>query len=216
MVPWLTSPVEKSRPICSLFGLVLTDKTYMRTLDLNPHKKYDSETVMQWFEEFCAPICNFRVARYKFSKVYQKQGETIDTFNNRILKTSNQWEFSDPDEHLIDVIIFGMSIIKAQNELLQTPKTLNLQQYLTVCHHYESLKLHIKQIRLSKSMDYICQHHNKKKGQSQSSQSNQAAQSEQGSNQRGSSQNNMRLEQSQPFYQSSMSTKCYYCGLTKI
>ena len=100
---------------------------------------HDIDYGMQKFEEFCAPICNFR-----FSKVYQKQGETIDTFYNKILKICNQCEFSDPDERLIDAIIFGMSIVKAQDTLLQTPKTLSLQQCLTVCRYYESLKLHIE------------------------------------------------------------------------
>ena len=34
--------------------------------------KYDINYVMQQFEEFCAPICNFRAARFKFTKVFQK------------------------------------------------------------------------------------------------------------------------------------------------
>ena len=54
-----------------------------------------------------------------------------------------------------------MSIVKAQGKLLQTPKTLNLQQCLTVCRHYESLKLHIEQIRPGKSVDYLRKCHNK-------------------------------------------------------
>ena len=117
----------------------------------------------------------FEAVRFRFSKVSQKQGETIDTFYNRILKICNQCEFSDPDERLIDAIIFVMSIVKAQDKLLQTPKTLHLQQCLTVCRHFKSLKLHIEQIQPSKSMDYLKQHHNKKNGQgSQSSQSPQS------------------------------------------
>ena len=88
---------------------------------------------MQQFEEFCAPICNFEAARFKFSKVSQKQSETINTFYNRIFKICNQFEFSDPDQRLIDAIIFGMLIVKAQGKLLQMPKTLNLQQCLTAC-----------------------------------------------------------------------------------
>ena len=78
------------------------------------------------FEELCVPICNFRAARFKFSKVYQKQGERVDMFSNRILKICSQCEFSDPDERLIDAIIFGMSIIKAQDKLLQMPKNSQL------------------------------------------------------------------------------------------
>ena len=57
--------------------------------------------------------------------------------------------------------------------LLQTPKTLTLQQCLSVVRHYESLKLHIQQIRLdTRSVDYLrpC-HSNKKKGSGQGTQS---------------------------------------------
>ena len=116
---------------------------------------HDIDYVMQQFEEFCALICNFRAARFKFSKVYQKQGENVDIFYNRTLKICHQCEFSDPDECLIDAIIFGMSIVKAQDKLLQMPKPLNLQQCLHVCRHYESLKPHIEQIRPGKSVYYL-------------------------------------------------------------
>ena len=115
--------------------------------NLPPHLANDVDHVLQWFEEYCEPICNFRATHYKFTKVSQWQDEAIDTFNNRILKLAHQCDFSDIDECLIDAIIFSTNCVKAQDKLLQTPKTLSLQQYLTVCPHYESLKLHIQQIR---------------------------------------------------------------------
>ena len=46
----------------------------------------------------------------------------MDMFYNRILKICSQCEFSDPDEQLIDAI-FGMSTVKAQDKLLNVPKT---------------------------------------------------------------------------------------------
>ena len=112
-------------------------------------------TVMLWFEEFCAPICNFRATHFKFTKVHQNQGETIDTYFSCILKICNQCEFSDPGERLIDAIVFCTSIVKAQDKLLQTPKTLSLQQCLIVCRHYKSLKMHIEQIAPNRSEDYL-------------------------------------------------------------
>ena len=107
--------------------------------NLLPNHKYDIDYVLQCFKEFCEPICNFRAIRFKFTKVFQHQGETIDTFYNGIIKLSKQCEFSDPYECLNDTIIFGTNCIKAQDKLLQTPKTVNCQQCLTVCRHYESL-----------------------------------------------------------------------------
>ena len=50
--------------------------------NLSPHQANDIEPVMQCFEEFCEPICNFRAARFRFTKVFQQQGESIDTFYN--------------------------------------------------------------------------------------------------------------------------------------
>ena len=71
----------------------------------------------------------------KLSKVYQKQGETVDAFYNKILKICNQCEFSDPIERLIYAIIYGMSIVKAQVKLLQTLKT----QFATVVNCLQTL-----------------------------------------------------------------------------
>ena len=123
--------------------------------NLLPHQKYDVDYVFRRFEGFCEPICNFRMASFKFSKVYQHNGESVDVFYNRILKTARQCEFPDMDDHIIDAIIFGTNCVKAQDKLLQTPKTLLLQQCLSVVWHYESLKLHIQQIRPDKNIDYL-------------------------------------------------------------
>ena len=82
-----------------------------------------------------------------------------------ILKVAKQCEFSNIDERLIDAIIFGTNCTKAQDKLLQTPKTLSLQQCLSVCQHYESLQLHIQHIRPDKLIDYLRKcHQGKKKG----------------------------------------------------
>ena len=133
------------------------------SFNLLPHQANDIELVMQCFEEFCDPICNFRAARFHFTMVFQQQGETIDTFYNHILKLARQCDFSDMDERMIDAIIFGTNCIKAQDKLLQTPKMLSLQQCLTVCRHYESLSLHKQQIRPDKHVEYLRKCHQKSK-----------------------------------------------------
>ena len=147
--------------------------------NLQLHQANDVNYVLQCFEEFCEPICNLRVARFKFTKVSQWQGEKVDTFYNRILKLACQCDFSNMNERLIDAIIFGMTCVKAQDKLLQTPNTLNLQQCLTVCRHYESLSLHIQQIRSGSGSDrqveFLCKCHpkTKKSGQSKPQQKGQ-------------------------------------------
>ena len=87
--------------------------------------------------------------------MYQYNGESIDVFYNRILSTAEQCEFPDMDDHIIDAIIFGTNCVKAQDKLLQTPKTLSLQQCFSVVRDYESLKMHIQQIRPDKIIDYL-------------------------------------------------------------
>ena len=158
--------------------------------NLLPHQKYDVDYVLTRFEEFCEPICNFHMARFKFSKVHQHNGESVDVFYNRILKIARQCKFPDMDDQIIDAIIFGTNCIKAQDKLLQTPKTLTLQQCLSVVHHYESLKLHIQQIRPNtKSVEYLRRHHSGKKKSSGQPQSNNFSQNQ---NQRGCSQSQLR------------------------
>ena len=98
------------------------------SFNLPPHQANDVQHVLQQFEEFSEPICNFRATRFKFTRVSQRQGEGVDTFYNRIPKLARQCEFSDVNERLIDAIIFGTTCVKAQDKLLQTPKTLSLQQ----------------------------------------------------------------------------------------
>ena len=136
------------------------------SFNLLPHEANGVGLVIQRFEEFCEPICNFRAARFKFTKVFQQQGEAINTFYNQILKLANQCEFSNMNERLIDAIIFNTNCIKAQDKLLQTPRMLSLQQCLTVCRHYESLKLHIQQIRPDKHVEYLKKCHQKSKQKS--------------------------------------------------
>ena len=114
-------------------------------------------------------------------------------------------QFSDIDECLIDAIIFGTNCVKTQDKLLQTPKTLSLQQCLTVCWYYESLKLHIQQIRPG-SNKYVelqkkCHPKNKKPVSSQS-QNNPKYQSR--SQPIDTRQQSQRMNKTQ--------RKCYGCG----
>ena len=102
-------------------------KIFTRISICHHHLKHDVDHVFKWFEEFCKPICNFRMARFKFSKVHQYQGESIDMFYNCILKVARQCEFSNVNGRLINAIIFGTNCVKAQDKLLQTPKMLLLQ-----------------------------------------------------------------------------------------
>ena len=56
-----------------------------------------------------------------------------------------------------------MTITKAQEKLLQMPITLTLDQCLSICRHYESLKYHLEMIK-PRSVEYLQKRHNKSKG----------------------------------------------------
>ena len=103
-----------------LIGEGLDGGDIYENFNLPPHLRHDVDHVFKQFEEFCEPICNFRMARFKFSKVHQYQGELIDVFYNQILKVARQCEFSNIDERLIDAIIFGTNCTKAQGKLLDS------------------------------------------------------------------------------------------------
>ena len=133
--------------------------------NLKVHQQYDLELIWSLFDKHCEPTCNFCAARWKFRTVAQAPSETLDTFYNRILKLAKQCQFKPVEEksRLIDVIIYGTSITKAQAKLLQTPITLTLDQCLGICRHYESLKYHLETIK-PKTVEYLQKRYNKSKG----------------------------------------------------
>ena len=98
----------------------------------------------------------------------QASNETLDSFYNWISKLAKQCQFNPLGEksRLIDAIIYGTSDVKAQEKLLQTPKSLTLDQCLNICRHYESLKLHLDTIK-PKLIEYLQKHHNKSRKQGQ-------------------------------------------------
>ena len=132
--------------------------------NLDIHQQYDSELIWSLFDKHCEPICNFCAARWKFCTVAQAPSETLDTFYNRILKLAKQCQFEPVEERsrLIDAVIYGTTITKAREKLLQTPIILTLDQCLSICRHYESLKYHLEMIK-PRSVEYLQKRHNKSK-----------------------------------------------------
>ena len=72
----------------------------------NPHlsssQRYNLDAVLETFERYCKPICNFHAARFKFRSVKQHETETINSFYHCILHLARQCQFDNIDEHLID------------------------------------------------------------------------------------------------------------------
>ena len=96
-------------------------------------QQYDLELIWTLFDRHCEPICNFCAARWKFRTVSQAPSETHDTFYNRIFKLAKQCQFEPAEEksRLIGGIMYGTSITKAQEKLLQMRIALTLDQCLS-------------------------------------------------------------------------------------
>ena len=100
---------------------------------------YDTDYVMEQFELYCEPTCNFRAARYKFHQVSPCENEMTNAFYHRI---------SDDEECLVDAIIYGTKVQKARKKLLQMPEHLTPYDSLKICHYYESLQYHLNVVKL--------------------------------------------------------------------
>ena len=47
---------------------------------------YDTDHIMEQFELYCEPICNFHATRYKFHQVSQRENEMMNAFYHHIKK----------------------------------------------------------------------------------------------------------------------------------
>ena len=114
-----------------------------KDMDENLHlalsQQYNLDAVLEAFERYCKPICNFPSARFKFRSVKQHDTEIINTFYHCILHLARQCQFDNIDEHLIDAIVFRCKSKKAQDKLLQMPIRMTLEECLLICRHYENL-----------------------------------------------------------------------------
>ena len=128
--------------------------------ELEEDKMYDTDHIMEQFELYCQPICNFRAARYKFQQVFQKESEMTNAFYHCIQKLCVQCQFSDNKKCLVDAIIYGTKVHKAREKLLQMPGHLTLCDCLKICHHYESLQYHLNVVKpTDKPVESITKRH---------------------------------------------------------
>ena len=118
--------------------------------ELEEHEMYDINHILDQFELYCEPICNFHAARYKFRQVTQREHEMMNALYHHIQKLCVQCQFSDNEERLVDAIIYGTRVHNAREKLLQMPKHLTLRDCLKICHHYESLQYHLNVVKPEK------------------------------------------------------------------
>ena len=121
---------------------------------------YDIDYVMEQFELYCKPICNFHAARYKFHQVSQRENEMMNAFYHCIQKLCVQCQFSDDEECLVDAIIYGTKVQKAREKLLQMPKHLTVCGCRKICCHYELLQYHLNIVKpMDRPVEFITKCH---------------------------------------------------------
>ena len=127
--------------------------------ELEEDEMYDIDLIMEQFELYCEPICNFHAVRYKFHQVFQRENEMMNVFYHCTQKPCVQCQFSDHEEHFVDAIIYGTKVHKRREKLLQMPKHLTLHDCLKICHQYESLQYHLNVVKpAEKPVESITKH----------------------------------------------------------
>ena len=79
---------------------------------------YNIDYIMEQFELYFEPICNFCAARHKFHQVSQRENEMTSAFYHCIQKLCVQCQCNDDEECLVDAIIYETKVQKAREKLL--------------------------------------------------------------------------------------------------
>ena len=66
-----------------------------------------------------APRSNFRLARYKLRTIKQEPSETVDSFLKKVRILVKECQYTNPDEHIIDAVIFGSGNPRVQSKRLE-------------------------------------------------------------------------------------------------
>ena len=100
------------------------------TWTLTADEKKKLSTYWKKFEDYMyvAPKSNFRLSRYKLCTLKQEPRETVDSFLKKVRLLVNECEYTNPDEHIIDALIFGSNNPRVQSKLLEHDATLTLDK----------------------------------------------------------------------------------------
>ena len=116
------------------------------TWSLSTTDKKKLDTYWTRFENYLSPKSNFRLARYKLRTLKQEPGETVDSFVKKIRVLVEECRFTNPDEHIIDSLIFGSNSKRTQAKLLDKDTTLSLDTALDIARTEEATSNQIREI----------------------------------------------------------------------
>ena len=140
---------EDGRDICD--GWALSDEN--ETL-LSPH--------WRGLEEYAKPKSSFRDSRFQLRALKQEQNETIETYMTRACIITNNCEYTDREEQLMDKLIAGMYSDHIRRKLIAQNKETTLDQALAIVRAYESTERHMGDIKDTKQIQSVSKQHSHK------------------------------------------------------
>ena len=93
-----------------------------------------------------SPKSNFRLARYKLRTLKQEADEPVDSFLKKARVLVKECKFTNPDEHIIDALIFGSSNKRVQSKLLEHDDSLTLDKAIDIARTQEATKHQLQDI----------------------------------------------------------------------
>ena len=117
------------------------------TWTLTADEKKKLSTYWKKFEDYVAPKSNFRLSRYKLRTLKQEPGETVDSFLKKVRLLVNECKYTNPNEHIIDALIFGSSNPRVQSKLLEHDATLTIDKAIDTARTQEATSNQLQDIR---------------------------------------------------------------------
>ena len=111
------------------------EQASMWTLTADEKKKLS--TYWAKFEIYVAPRSNFRLARYKLRIMKQEPSETVDSFLKKVRILVKECKYTNPDERIVDALIFGSNNPLVQSKFLEHDDTLTLFKAINIARTQE-------------------------------------------------------------------------------
>ena len=98
------------------------------------------------FEAYLKPHSNFRVARFKLRNLKQEPNEPVDTFVKRIRLVCADCKYKEPDEHMLDTLIYGINSRSIQSKLFEAGEKTTLQEAIRIVQLREATSRQLNDI----------------------------------------------------------------------
>jgi len=116
-------------------------------------------TYWKKFEDSVVPKSNFRLSRFKLRSMKQGADELVNLFVKRLRVLVQECNFANPDEHLIDALIFGTNSDQVRSKLLKEPADMTFNKAIDIARTEEATKRQVQGMNLHASQQDNSQLH---------------------------------------------------------